>query len=877
MLLKRIFHIITLVFFLIALPFFKAQGQFENVWAFGSKAGLDFTSGRPLSFQSQINTSEGCASVSDVTGRLLFYTDGNLCWDRNHNIMPNGIGLNPFSTRSGSQPALIVRMMDSLNKYYVFTLSSAYERTDVNPEARGRLNYNIVNMELNNGLGDVEIGRRAIPLDSGLTEHMTGIAGDRCNIWLLVVSKDDTLKAYSIDATGIAPAPVATPILIANDSSVWNGVIGCMEVSPDRSKLAIARSYLALYNFNPATGVVTNPVILSRKDSAQNYYDSYTDYYSVCFSPDNSKLYANNGFTISGAIEQFDLSSNDSLSIVNSRIVVHDNSVFYCNIKRGPDNKIYIGSNDNAVDVIDLPDLAGTACQYVVNAVPLVAGTKGSNGLPNIVPVLHKDTIEHQFYLIGCYGDAIPLHADSSGMNYSWNTGLKEPTLMVMAPGKYWVSYSLSSCSVVVDTFDVFFTRHMASVEAVTGCRWDSAGLAWISLPAGDTMLYTYSWLNSNGELIRGPVKAYNGDSLKNISLGSYSVKIHNRYGCDTTIHFTIATPDTHTSFSSDSIICAGSMLNFRNTSPDSFTSYEWNFGDGSTSTEANPVHSYREGGNYIVYLVGYPCRDSSFRAVTVDPLPSVEMAVGDSVICEGKSIWFLGTYDTTGNTGLEWNFGDGIKYDAKGDSVTGYVKLEHAYDTSGILKISLYAAYRVCPDTVLEKQMTVEPFPSLDLGEDTSACLNGAAIIIGDYKNQLNSDVQWKWNTGDTTPVISVRHPGMYTASVLINGCSGNDSVVVQKDCYLDIPNAFTPDGDGLNDYFLPRSDLSESIAAFTMQVYDRWGNLLFSTSSIDGRGWDGRFNGEKQQQGVYVYIIEVSFEGGRKEYHQGNITLIR
>ena len=90
-------------------------------------------------------------------------------------------------------------------------------------------------------------------------------------------------------------------------------------------------------------------------------------------------------------------------------------------------------------------------------------------------------------------------------------------------------------------------------------------------------------------------------------------------------------------------------------------------------------------------------------------------------------------------------------------------------------------------------------------------------------------------------------------------------------------MPNVFTPNGDGINDYFFPRQLLTRGLTSFSMNVYNRWGQIVFTSTSIDGRGWDGTFNGVSQPEGVYVYIIDATFKDGQKEHHQGNLTLLR
>jgi len=102
-------------------------------------------------------------------------------------------------------------------------------------------------------------------------------------------------------------------------------------------------------------------------------------------------------------------------------------------------------------------------------------------------------------------------------------------------------------------------------------------------------------------------------------------------------------------------------------------------------------------------------------------------------------------------------------------------------------------------------------------------------------------------------------------------------DSIRIIRDCYLNIPNAFSPDGDGLNDYFLPRELLSSGLKSIKMEIYNRWGENIFSTTSIEGRGWDGKYNGVLQPMSTYVYIIDAEFDNNLKKNFKGNVTLVR
>lgn len=322
-----------------------------------------------------------------------------------------------------------------------------------------------------------------------------------------------------------------------------------------------------------------------------------------------------------------------------------------------------------------------------------------------------------------------------------------------------------------------------------------------------------------------------------------------------------------------DDSACTNQQITFTNTSTATGPSYFWSFGDTTTSTLQNPVHTYTVPGKYQVMMVvtdAIPCHDTTYMTIVVDSIPYVSFITSDSSLCEGQGVLFISNYLKDGNTNIVWSFGDGNQF-------IGSDQINHAYDSSGAYTVTLTASYRNCPDAIATKNINIRPFPSIDLGQDTTLCPNGAALVIGDFKNASNPAATWLWNTGDKTALISVRHPGIYTARISTNGCTGDDSIEVFKDCYIDIPNSFTPNGDGLNDYFLPRQLLSKSLTGFKMTIYNRWGQEIFQTTSINGRGWDGKFNDKEQPSGVYVYIIDATIDNKHHEHYEGNVTMLR
>ncbi len=839
------------------------HAQQENIWIFGNGAGLDFNNGSPLpiAVSMPIELDEGCANVCDANGQLLFITDGYTVLDRNYNIMPNGNGLitdiplPPNIMGSTSQGALIVPMPGNPQKYYVFSLT---------PEDlfqyRGRLYYSVVDMNSNGGMGDVEPAQKGILLDTLLTEHMRSVVGDDCNIWLVVASlQSPAFKSFEINSAGLSNTPV-----ISNYGSSSVVGVGRMCISPNRKKLSIGREFaLELYDFNPATGAVSNPMILDASEGS----------YGICFSPDNSKLYVNAGFS---SLAQYDLSSGTAAGIIASKYILDPNRPLI-DIKLGPDGKIYYTS-EPGIGRIDAPDLYGAACMFNSSAITLVPGTLAAGrGFPNVISLVKPDTM----YTVRqkkapCYGYNHLLQAnDNSGWGYVWSNGTASPETTVQQPGTYWVNYHTAPCIFHSDTFQVSVDYVLPQLTAFAGCKGASNAIITASVFPGDTVTHSYTW-RYNNQVIKGPLFTNQGDTLQGITSGTYTLQIIAGNNCDTTLSIVVPDPDYEASFSmSDSIICMGNEVSFLNMSQGGFTTFHWDFGDGLNSLLEHPEHLYSREGVYTVRFIAgsaYPCYDTIYKTITVDAaLPGNFLTDRDS-ICTGQNIVFTPVTDST-ITSLHWQLGDGTSRN------TPNAPSQHAYDQEGTLTVQLRTHFRACPDTTFSKPVYVFPLPLVNLGPDSGLCLNGAFITLQNLQPAPAGKYDHLWSTGDTSSSIRVVHPGTFNLTVRAEplGCSTTENIVVHKDCYTDIPNVFTPNGDGINDYFFPRQLLSKKISKFSMQIFNRWGQVIFSTDKTGGRGWDGKYNSKDQPQGVYVYQIAMELDGHVPERYEGNVTLIR
>lgn len=324
---------------------------------------------------------------------------------------------------------------------------------------------------------------------------------------------------------------------------------------------------------------------------------------------------------------------------------------------------------------------------------------------------------------------------------------------------------------------------------------------------------------------------------------------------------------------STDSV-CQKSNISFEDNSIGSLVNWAWDFGDGGTSATQSPTHHYTLAGTHTVRLIvtdDVPCSDTTYQTVYIDSIPTLELITDRTEVCNGERI-NMGLNFLYTAIGFTWDFGDGTSQeDGSGGTY-------HSYNQPGTYYIAASSHHPVCDDATAFDTVVVKPYPMVNLGSDTTICPNGVQVGLSSKSFLTDPDeIAWLWSTGSTNPIIRVIEPGTYTLTADWNGCKTSDEIEVKKDCYTDLPNSFTPNGDGNNDYFYPRQLLSRGVTEFSMVIFNRWGQKIFETRNIDGRGWDGRLNDKDQPTGVYIYQMSVLFKDNTAENYTGNVTLIR
>lgn len=373
---KQLLHISILCLFTLT-----AVGQKESFnWYFGRKAGLSFSNGIPTALtDGQMNTGEGCASISDKNGNLLFYTDGITVWNRLHQVMPHGTQLQGHF--SSTQSGIIVPQPGNDSIYYVFTV-------DYQEQPKG-LNYSIVNIHKDNGLGDV-VGT-PVKLLQPTHEQITAVR--HCNnkdIWVITRSNaQNAFYAWLVTAAGIAASPV---ISVTNNLNTHP--IGYLKASPDGKKIASGHysGYTELGDFNNITGTVSNIIKIRNRPPVPGIPFTYS--YGLEFSSNSKYIYISSSyynnpsfpFPIQSSVEQFNITVHDSATIENSvYTVIRTAQLLAHALQVGADKKLYIANFlGNFLSSINDPNQPGAACNFQLNAVNLGTGFC-QYGLPTFI------------------------------------------------------------------------------------------------------------------------------------------------------------------------------------------------------------------------------------------------------------------------------------------------------------------------------------------------------------------------------------------------------------------------------------------------------------------------------------------------------------
>ncbi|MCX6216197.1 gliding motility-associated C-terminal domain-containing protein [Spirosoma sp.] len=609
----NLFIIGLLTSWLLESPAQAQLSQSYSNWYFGESAGVTFSGGtRRALTDGNLHTREGCASVSDEKGQLLFYTDGSTIWNRNHTVMPGATGLGGSS--ASTQSALIVPYQNSTGRFYVFSVSPA---TGVQ--------YAIVNMTLAGGMGGLETKNKVVTASS--TEKITAIRHcNNLNNWIITHEKgNNVFRVNLLNDNGLIPDAAQYAV-----GSVHQQNKGYMKPSHDGKKLAVAVSdgtaggFLEVLDFDNKTGAISNAVKLT--DPA------IEGAYGVEFSGDNTLIYLST--LVSKKIYQI---SADKL-VVNATVSVQlqqNSSKGVGALQLAVDGRIYGAlPGEEYLMAITQPNQAGPGCGLVSQGIYL-GGRTSAAGLPFVLdeqtPLPPAVTVAVQ-KLADCNKfqlDARVLNLDLAYIIYQWYVdgnavaGATGASLQPMKSGRYSIKIRETKCRDIQLTSAEIPVTLVDANPKVTAVPDSCGTFSLVAHATGGVV----KWTGPGIEPARSQLDSIIVSSVSGSQ--TYQVRVSSRDDstCFTqkSVPVSFRTPPPYQILPSDRSKCGDTLV--INAPPTSdWNTFRWQLPDGS-SLPGSAVTAQQSGIYHLMALsTATGCKSESDVYVSLHPNPVINL-----------------------------------------------------------------------------------------------------------------------------------------------------------------------------------------------------------------------------------------------------------
>lgn len=898
-----------------------AQGQGPaNNWYFGGGAGISFNTSPPtVLYGGNLNTLEGCASISNDDGQLLFYTDGSTVYDKTGAIMENGTGL--LGDQSSTQSAIIIPEPLSTTIYYIFTVDILRVDSAENISSNG-VNYSIVDFSVNpNGV----VTSKNINLLNYSAEKLSAVIKgcDSDTVWMVTLSTNsrrvplnttsveslDTFYAYAVTPAGVSTTPVVSRL----NFTVFDRR-GNLKFSPNGKKLAAAHasSGLHLLDFDSETGRVSNPVYIpmNSPDFAP---------YGVEFSPNSQFMYvhsSNDGnpnappSAHTSSLFQYDILNPN---VESTQVLLDTQNIFRGSLQLGPDGKIYRALSSAYqiglpyLGVIEKPNERGTASNYKDREIYL-GGNVSFQGLPpfnqslfNKVDIIRNNTSNTELHL--CSDETYELNYDQvSGAVYRWfkndvllpnQTGarltVRAPTGVALPHTDIYeliVDLNDGSCE-KTGTAEVTFYPYAEAPTTplrLVQCR-DGATATGLSIFNLDELLpqltggdesFTVTYYESNAQANAG-TGAVAPFGYRNLTPSqTLYARITNRADCVTVVPLELVVSSTR---ATNAIIerCDENLDGFM-----SFNLPEANDQLLSGQNAGIEVSYYSssdaallEDSRYV--LPNIFTNTSSYNQVIYARLENGNACYAISEIqlivqrrpefeVQEEWIYCTNTFPQTITVTPTYNLDPARSYSYEW-SPEGQTTPNLETNLSGIHTLTVTDVATGCftkrSVEIIEHDLAV--IESIDIRDGAS--FNSAMINIsgrGEFEYSLEPNGPYQDNN-DFTGLT----PGFYTVYVR---SKSNCGITTRQFSVIGFPEFFSPNGDGQNDLWQIKGINQENKPSIGLRIFDRYGKLLKELDPLSS-GWDGTFNGAQMPSDDYWFHIIL--QDGRE--FKSHFSLIR
>lgn len=889
-------------------------GQLETAnWYFGQYMGMKFENDQiiPLS-NGRLYTGEGCATMSDSNGNLLFYTDGTTVFNRLHTVMENGNNL--FGNSSSTQSAIVIPFPGTTSKYVIFTVSADDAATPTSTTNKG-FNFYYVDMELANGLGAVihPTENRLLEISS---EKIAAVKHINKKHYWVVTHFEDKFYAYLINETGVVRTPVVSQIGPSIDPRSYPvNSRGYLKISPNGKKLAIAHlsnlnydsipienlptisdryyptngpfansypGFLGLYDFNKATGVVGNEIVLDESGSP----------YGVEFSPNSQILYSNSDYHyidggyytswLRGELNQYDLSV-PSHRIPSTKRVIHtyynqdtSSEIFTARgaLQMALNQRIYL-SRDQKTYVSHLKDpnnLANPQFEEIGVRFPFATWNVMTRyGLPPFI----SSSFERDIEIVGtselsvCYGQEVQLRFlnsdDVTVSAYQWDFGDGTPYSNLASPihtytnaGVYTVKLKVQTVEYGEIEYEIQLTvmdQVVLTATELSACDMDNDGSIAFDLREANLNLapmegLTFRYFRTLEDAQRNINELpYNFTSTNNNEV--VYVRGENEIGCFEITTITLNHLNGQTFQMEDIVLCVEDEAKTVQLNP--YQDQIETFLDGQSiltitfyasladlNESVNPITSFELFHQPVTVFAKVKYFDGICEdIIKLNFIPSFIPAfdVEDQVKCVEDAV----VIQVPAGYRYEWIGLQGT--DTAQNLQSNQIAIQHPGNYAVIISNAYGCQRRV--------EFSITNYPPVQV-VDIFVENNRQIIVtaIGDRLQYSLDGINWQYEN-----VFVNQESGIYTVYIKNEfGCivAVNDVVIFRW------TNFISPNADTANDQWIVNGlDKYENVK---VKIFDRYGKILVEKYLQNEKIiWDGKYNGKLQPSDSYWYVIEI------------------
>ena len=876
-----------------------SQRETDN-WYFGDKAGLHFNKGKLEALNdSKMSIINGSSSISDKKGNLLFYTNGQTVWNKNHQIMEDGEDL--AGELDNSQSSIIVPKPNSDSTYYIFT--NRKTKLD-SPLLFPGIYY--AEVEISNTYPNGKILQKRQRLSNSNAQKITAVHHKNGkDIWLITYGSNvyqgvnNVFLAFKVTEFGIN-LPIKTEL-----NEIENAV-GEMKASPDGSKIALSTNIrLFLYNFDSNTGTFSKFKYLTL---LINFTEGYTCF-GMSFSPDSKLLYYPSYFNSSNKrtynIMQLELSDPDENHRGNP-IYEFQPSRSNASIQLGSDGKLYVAqvrtvttfdqdtgtigyeyTSKKNIGVVNEPNKLGTECDYQHDAIIIESGSS-YRGLPNFVQSYFRNRIVTENK---CISDVFDFNLDSytTITSASWDFGDGNTASGLTAnhqyssPGKYIVTAMVTMNGEVTPFYKEITVYPLPTVipnEELVQCDANNDGIDYFDLndintkvvsnTIGKKFIFYKNITNAQNDVDRIP----NPELYQNeTNPQELFVKVISDKGCSSITNFFIESKfvklgsiaSMYTCDISDNIQGdLNGVFNLRTKKQQIKNDY--NLTNGETirffpsfieaQTTTNLIDDKAKFVSPTTTI--YVRVDTNLGCGGIEP---IEVFVNKVPVISIKSNYTLCYEPNLHNPIILDGDITNDKYEWRDDTSTiistnreftltkiGSYSLT-VYKTENGIECSNYKEFMVInPDTPDFNQITV----------DTETAENTIFVSIqGNSSYTFSLDNKTFFNNSLNHTFYNVQ-PGVQTVYIKdINNC---EPPIQTEVSIIGFPKFFTPNNDNINDFWTIKGASQQFFKTIDVTIFDRFGKIVhtFNNKNID-IGWNGTFNGKNLPSNDYWYHAKL------------------